>query len=548
MSSETDSYMVPQPEGLKINLYKHQLASIYRMEALEKTKQVKVGSSILETTLGINGDIAGYGKTLAMVGLLVRDKMEWDTTRLHKPVYRNCEAAGLITRVRTSPPRPKVSCNLILVPATVVKQWEAEFAYSSLSLRVVNTKKKIAETVPEDWDAILVVPTMFKAFMELHGRRRVWKRFIFDEPGQFRVPHMPEVRAGFTWLISATPRDIYPKQAWGRGYMSDVVRCTSRDFEKYCGGIIIRNTPESIAESFSMPETRHHHHYCLQPLYRAMMGLVDHRVEEMLSAGNVGGAIDALGGESTDNILDVVRQTKLEELDRIEASIRIYTRRNDPERLAEWRGKEERVKEQLRALEERFKGVEEADCSICMDTLKEPVMEPGCQNLFCGNCLLEWLKHNHKCPMCRQRVEFSSLVHVSTTEKKKEEGGKEEEVVTKPEKVVRLISGKKDGQFLIFTCWDETFPAIKAALNKKKISFEECKGSSDQRGACIRRFRSGKNRVLFLNAKNNGAGSNLQEATDVIFYHEMSDTLSSQALGRALRIGRKVPLDVHHLI
>ena len=44
---------------------------------------------------------------------------------------------------------------------------------------------------------------------------------------------------------------------------------------------------------------------------------------------------------------------------------------------------------------------------------------------------------------------------------------------------------------------------------------------------------------LCLNYINNGAGINLQEATDIILYHEMNEDLSTQIIGRANRIGRE---------
>ena len=61
-------------------------------------------------------------------------------------------------------------------------------------------------------------------------------------------------------------------------------------------------------------------------------------------------------------------------------------------------------------------------------------------------------------------------------------------------------------------------------------------------------FKTGEINVLFLNSKNNGAGINLQEATDIILYHKMNENLETQILGRANRIGRDIELKVHHLI
>ena len=67
--------LISQPENFKINLFKHQLLAISKMEKLEKEKKV---NEFLYTKLGIYADITGYGKTAALIGLIIRDKMKWD--------------------------------------------------------------------------------------------------------------------------------------------------------------------------------------------------------------------------------------------------------------------------------------------------------------------------------------------------------------------------------------------------------------------------------------------------------------------------------------
>ena len=41
--------------------------------------------------------------------------------------------------------------------------------------------------------------------------------------------------------------------------------------------------------------------------------------------------------------------------------------------------------------------------------------------------------------------------------------------------------------------------------------------------------------------------SNANASTDIILYHQMPDSTENQIIGRANRIGRKYPLNVHHL-
>ena len=83
----TNIKLVNQPPDLKVKLYPHQLASIYRMEEFESNNIIYKDNCIIDTKMGVNADISGYGKTMSMIGLISRDKMEWN---LEKPfVFEN---------------------------------------------------------------------------------------------------------------------------------------------------------------------------------------------------------------------------------------------------------------------------------------------------------------------------------------------------------------------------------------------------------------------------------------------------------------------------
>ena len=76
--SEMESItLVPQPENLRRTLFPHQLSLIYKMEKLEVEKVVELGGIKKETLIGINSEMTGYGKTMSMIGLIVRNKSEW---------------------------------------------------------------------------------------------------------------------------------------------------------------------------------------------------------------------------------------------------------------------------------------------------------------------------------------------------------------------------------------------------------------------------------------------------------------------------------------
>ena len=84
-------------------------------------------------------------------------------------------------------------------------------------------------------------------------------------------------------------------------------------------------------------------------------------------------------------------------------------------------------------------------------------------------------------------------------------------------------------------------------LREIKITYTQVKGTRKVRQNSIESFKHGDTQVILLNPNFNGAGINLQETTDIILYHKMSSSTKNQIIGRANRIGRTVPLHVHHL-
>jgi len=41
-------------------------------------------------------------------------------------------------------------------------------------------------------------------------------------------------------------------------------------------------------------------------------------------------------------------------------------------------------------------------CSICWEEIRDPSVQLACKHKFHYDCLAEWSKRNHQCPLCRQ--------------------------------------------------------------------------------------------------------------------------------------------------
>jgi SNF2 family DNA or RNA helicase len=113
---------------------------------------------------------------------------------------------------------------------------------------------------------------------------------------------------------------------------------------------------------------------------------------------------------------------------------------------------------------------------------------------------------------------------------------------------MEILSGNENKKFLIFSMFDESFSVIRRELEEHKMDYVEISGSKATRDAKLKRFKDGRVNIVFLNSRFNGAGINLEMATDIILYHEMPSSIEEQVIGRALRIGRKGDVTVHHLV
>jgi len=549
---EFDDYndipIVSNPKKLKINLFRHQLASIYAMEKLEEEKKVEHLDCIKETRIGINADYTGYGKTLSMIGLIVRDKMEWN---LNYPfVFEDIktESEGLI-RTKRLFRYDKLKSTLILVSSTILKQWEKEFEYTDLIIGVVATKKDIDNIDVEKCDVILVIPSTYNDFIRSFSRY-AWKRFIFDEPGHNKIIGMKNIHAGFYWFVTATPNHIISQHKNGReSFMKKIIGDECNSIEQQFAGMIIKNDLDFVRSSFNMPSTYYIDYECFQPLYKAVIGLVSDSIRTMIEADNIEGAIEALGGNKTKNVLELIRQKLLEESENIDSKIRIYTLRGDQFKIDEWNKKKEINQNKLSTIDIRVDNMISGNCNICLDKLVNPIMESNCNNLFCGRCILTWLQCKQNCPLCRQNININELIYLTNSSKVEESkiGVENQTKLSKQETIVKLIKNKPNGKFIIFSSYDQTFEQIKITLFENQIDFKLIKGSITQIQNIIKEYKEGNLQVVFLNSKFNGSGINLQETTDIILYHEMSDNTKTQLIGRANRIGRREPLYVHQL-
>lgn len=551
-----DSYTrVDQPADLAITLFPHQRVTVHNMEELERLRKIKKDdTTIFLSDFGILGDIPGYGKSFSVVSLILRDRMPWDIKKSNERAdivtYNSC--LKVLSRVR----KTRVRANLLVVSPTLVEQWKEYFGFVKpgvLQIKEVTHAKDIENIDPDQWDVILCSSSRYNELVGHVGNHVVWKRFIFDEAGSTHITGMRTVHAGFVWFVTATYDQLMRCVGNGQHYMKNFFANINYDILPY---FVIRNEVDFVRHSFKMPDVHHIRHICLNPrVLNVLSNFIDYETRLMIGAGDIRGAISRLGGglTSESNLFEIVTKRQKEKLAQAKFSFEFWTNRANAREMEHWDKKVKEIEKTITELEEKYKNVLTEDCTICYSTISDPVLLPCCQNIFCGGCIMKWFETTKTCPMCRSIVPIKEIVYIksgkSSSDEKEEE--KKEDVKTplsKPKTVMEILSGNENKKFLIFSMFDESFSIIRRELEEHKMDYVEISGSKATRDAKLKRFKDGRVNIVFLNSRFNGAGINLEMATDIILYHEMPSSIEEQVIGRALRIGRKGDVTVHHLV
>ena len=549
MDQYSNIELVPQPKNFRRNLYKHQLSAIHKLENLEHNNDIKLDEysneeRYITTNIGIFSDITGYGKTSSIIGLIIRDKMRWELSNN----YVHSSIEGVLGDGRVKIFRDKIykrlNTNLVIANQSIIKQWKNELEFTDLKVDMITTKLKCSKNKPEDFDVILCSPSMYNRYTKIHEKYS-WKRLIFDEPTHTKIPSMNTIICGFIWFVTATPYLLLNKNC---NRMSNFLYSlfNYNTPESIFSKLIVKNQDEFVKLSCKLPDIDHKYYKCYQPIVNIINGFINDQVLTMIQAGDIRSAVKYLGGDESDNIHELVKARKLEDLEDIKQKIIKYERRNDQERLNKWKLRKSQVEDNIKELDERFKDALNSNCNICLSSMRQPILLSCCQNLFCGKCIFKWLETKRTCPLCRSNINSDNIIYI------KKEGDSENvrsnNDKTKNEILIDIINENKKGKFIIFSSYDETFNKIKHICDDLDMKISSIQGTVEQRSKIIESFKKGDINIIFLNSNHNGAGINLQEATDLILYHKMNEDLETQIVGRANRIGRTNSLKIHHLI
>jgi hypothetical protein len=447
---------------------------------------------------------------------------------------------------------------------------------------------------------------MWNSFRAIHHPRNIlWRRVFIDEADSIAITtDWDDINGLFYWFISAswlnlvfaggayfnvlsayTPLDETPPYVIDRvkklqnNHYLQIPGCRHVNIvRRMCGisanhstvainaavsqsaRLIVHSSEEYIKTSFTMPTMTTRKIICATPTnIRVLDSFISREMMERLNAGDVAGALESLGMNSytETEITDAVTAAIQKELHNAKVTyeykktLEYSTESLKQKAIEAQEQKIASIESRISAIQERLKRAKEQTCPICYCDLTNPSVTPCCQQLFCFACLCESLKRVASCPLCRARIENIKDIKVlgeSAAQPQVQEAPKTNSLLNKNDSFVKFMKENPNARVLMFSSYDESFRKLEDSLDAADIKYSMLNGSQLRIAKLLREFKSGKYNVLFLNARNMGAGLNIESATHVMLFHRMSAELESQIIGRANRLGRTNPLEVVYLI
>jgi SNF2 family DNA or RNA helicase len=310
-----------------------------------------------------------------------------------------------------------------------------------------------------------------------------------------------------------------------------------------------------------MPPIHHNQIICRTTTnIKILESLIPNDVMEMLHAGDTKGALQSLGvnDESPTSIINSLTKSLTKDLDQQRRKFEFYKTMEYSSELAKQKSldsQQEKItslENRIDTIKKRMEDIDTTNCPICYSDVETPTLTPCCKNLFCFVCLCESIKRqttgNPICPLCRAEISSINDLHVVNKNANTIVEDSKPHSKTKIEEFINFVENNPKARILMFSGYDASFFQLTSEMTHRDIAFSTINGSTHRVSKIINEFSEGQYRVLLLNSRHVGAGLNITCATDVFLFHKMSSEMEKQIIGRAYRMGRTKPLNVHHLL
>lgn len=577
---------VANPSSFKVHLKEHQRTLIAKCIELENMGLNPSLDPYLEdryrsikSNIGIIADKVGSGKTYSILGLIFHN--ETPLIKFNQTMMYGYNNINVELRDRDLL-QVKLGVTLIVVPHSIIKQWKKciDDCFEPGDYAIVNTTKSynaMVAATPCNLKIMLVSGTFYKRVQEYFTMKNFHlNRVVFDEVDSCNTPNAKHIHASFYWFVSASYKNVlspYPRwnygyNNWENGYQinsgisnnayaknifMNFYKTHNPHIRRLIEQIVVKNDDEFVSKSFDLPEPKIEIVRCRDTgLISILNGVVHSNIISCLNAGDVDGAVSYINQNNVDtetNIIEGVLQGFTIKLSNLNTELRcardcIYVNEETKRRKIEKLSKDIAALEVKMALiRDRIKVTD--ICTICLEKPRVKSITRCCNNSFCFECLVNWLRKKSTCPLCKATVNMESDIFVVKDDDEKEDP--EKKSPTKLQYLQTYLSKiTPDSKVLIFSENDNSFSAIEGILESLQIKFSKLKGNTINKS--VEAYKNGDLQVLLVNSGAYGSGLNLENTTDCVLFHKFDNEVETQVIGRAQRPGRTAPLNVLYLL
>ncbi|KAI1146148.1 SNF2 family N-terminal domain-containing protein [Nemania diffusa] len=198
------------------------------------------------------------------------------------------------------------------------------------------------------------------------------------------------------------------------------------------------------------------------------------------------------------------------------------------------------------------------DCPICYDPIQthDPVIT-ACKHRFGRNCIVDALKRQKRCPMCRHELTVDHLLEPRPVELENLIGAEvdPDRRSSKTDQLEALVEKHLQdpkSKVVIFSQWTSFLDIIEALLVEKNVKCARLEGKMNikKRDEAVEKLnRDPETRVMLASLHAAGVGVNLTAADTVILTDcWWAPAIEDQAVDRVHRIGQKRPVTVYKLL
>jgi hypothetical protein len=482
------------------------------------------------------------------------------------------------------------------------KDFDSLERYSSLTESVENYSNFWYGEGLEKYDLVLISSTFYNKFVNtVDSFKFKYKRVVFDEADSIKISGAYLLENSFCWFVTSTygtllnPNGViiyqdtegntsfnysyqngfvYRKRFRGmsnRGFIKSSVVSMDIDkkFKKY---FIVKNDNEFINSAFLLEPPIEHVLKCKMPLsLRVLANSVSNEILAFINAGDIQGAVESLDCNkvSESGLIDAVTKDLKSQLNNkiieLEMKSKMSWNNENTKKVAL-----DRINDKIKELNGKIQSIKEklddsSHCNICFDVeITCPAITPCCNTKFCFECITKWIegnngyKKNFSCPFCRASLTSNDLIIVDDNLAKKQDSSsaskKLEEELDKLQTLKKILEEKFNGEsstkMLIFTDYFRTFDKMTEILDSVGIRYSKVVGTTNTINKKIREYKeTGDNSIdcLLLNAEFCASGLNLENTTDIVMMHKMTNEKTTQIIGRGQRPGRQGRLNVWKL-